>query len=85
MDKTPRRFVDQFHTSRPRAGEAMKDPAQMPGLLLVAFGVVGLAIGIAGFAKHHASFGAATLVVALLVAGAGLGWLGLERRRIHRR
>lgn len=57
----------------------------MPGLLLVAFGVIGVAIGIAGFARHHASFGAAAVVVAVLVAGAGLGWVGLERRRIHRR
>lgn len=85
MDNTSRRIVDQFRTNRPHAGEAMKDPAQMPGLLLVAFAVIGVAIGIAGLAIHHPVFGAAALVVAVSVAGAGLIWVGLERRRIHRR
>ena len=75
--------VDYHRTARPHAGETIKDTGRIPGLLLIAVGVVAFAVCLASFAVGQARAGVAAAVVALLAAGAGLAWLGMERRRVR--
>jgi hypothetical protein len=83
MGDTSRDHVDRARTTRPHAGESMKDTARMPGLLLVAAGVVAFLISLADFALGQVGLGVAALVVALLAAGAGLASLATERRGVR--
>ena len=75
--------VDHLRTTRQRAGEGMKDTAKLPGIVLLAVGVVAFVICLASFALRQVGVGVAAIVVALLAAGAGLGWLAMERRRLR--
>ncbi|HYB35141.1 MAG TPA: protein UsfY [Mycobacterium sp.] len=83
MGETSRDPVDHARTTQPRAGESMKDTARIPGLILVAAGVVAFVICLANFALGQIGVGIAAVVVALLAGGAGLAWLAMERRRVR--
>lgn len=73
--------VDHARTSRKHAGEAMKNGANSAGIAAVALGVIALVLGLASFATGHAPAGTGGVIVAVLVAAAGLAWL----RRTHTR
>lgn len=75
--------VDRNRTTRPRTGEAIKDTAKTPGIVLLGAGVVAFAICLASFALRQIGLGVAAVAVALLAAGAGLAWLAMERRRLR--
>jgi len=61
----------------------MKNGAKSPGLVLLAAGVVAFVICLAAFAQGASSIGVTAAIVALLAAGAGFAWLGMESRRIR--
>ncbi|MBO0864678.1 MAG: LapA family protein [Mycobacterium sp.] len=61
----------------------MKDTAKLPGIVLLAAGVVAFVICLASFALRQIGVGVAAIIVALLAAGAGLSWLAMERRRLR--
>lgn len=75
--------VDHHRTTRQRAGEGFKDSAKLPGIALLAAGLVAFVICLAGFAVKQVGIGVAAIIVALLATGAGLGWFAFERRRLH--
>ncbi|BBY08663.1 hypothetical protein [Mycobacterium noviomagense] len=75
--------VDHHRTTRPRAGESIKDTAKVPGLVLLGAGVVAFVVCLAAFAMGQVGVGVAAVVVALLSVGAGLGWLTMEGRRVR--
>lgn len=83
MGDTSRDPVDHHRTTRPRAGESMKDAAKIPGLVLLGAGVVAFVICLAAFAMGQVGVGIAAVVVALLSVGAGLAWLTMEGRRVR--
>jgi hypothetical protein len=83
MGDTARDPVDHYRTTQPLAGETMKNTAKAPGLILVAAGVVAFVIALASFALARIGVGVGGLVVALLAAGAGTGWLTMEGRRVR--
>jgi hypothetical protein len=83
MGDTARDPVDHHRTTQPLAGETMKNTANAPGLILVAAGVVAFVIALASFALTRIGVGVGGLVVALLAAGAGTGWLTMEGRRVR--
>lgn len=83
MGDTSRDPVDHDRTTRPHAGESMKNSWRMPGLLLVAVGIVAFVICLAAFAWGQAGVGVGAVVVALLTVGAGLAWLTMEGRRVR--
>lgn len=83
MGDTARDPVDHHRTTRAHAGETMKNTAEAPGILLLAVGVVAFVVCLAGFALGQIGVGVASLVVALLAAGAGLAWLAMEGRRVR--
>lgn len=76
--------VDHSRTTRQHAGETVKNGANAPGLVLMALGIVTLALSLAAFATGRASSGAIGLGVALVIAAAGGSWLFLAHRRVRK-
>ena len=76
--------VDHARTTQPHAGESFIDTLWLPGLLLIALGVAGLAGVVAALAyNHHELLGMLGLLAAgLLVAGASL--ITAEHHRVLR-
>jgi uncharacterized membrane protein len=69
-------------------GDTRRDPVDhhgstAPGLIVVAVGLVALVVSIASFAFGRAGVGVDAVVVSLLSAGVGLGWLTTEGRRVR--
>ncbi|OHU94243.1 hypothetical protein [Mycobacterium talmoniae] len=83
MGDTANDPVDHYRTTRPRAGEAMKDTVRMPGLILIGVGIAAVMVCLGTFAAGQAGWGVAAAIVALLAIGAGLAWIGAERRRVR--
>ncbi len=83
MGDTFRDPVDYDRTTRPHAGESLKNAWRAPGLLLVAVGVAAFVMCLAAFALGQAGAGVGAVVVALLSVGAGLAWLTMEGRRVR--
>jgi hypothetical protein len=83
MGDTSRDPVDHARTSRRRVGEAIKDAAKVPGFVLIAAGVVALALSLVGFALGSVGLGVTAVIAALLAAGGGMAWLTAERRRVR--
>lgn len=77
--KAPEDPVDHARTTRPHAGEAVKDNRNMPALLVLGVAVVLFAVAVAAFALGHAVAGA----VAGVLAAVGLGVGGLWLRTAH--
>lgn len=75
--------VDYSRTTRKHAGETMKNPANAPGLIAVAVGVVAFVVALFAFATGHAVVGVVAIVVAVVAAGGGLWWLAHAHRRVR--
>jgi protein-S-isoprenylcysteine O-methyltransferase Ste14 len=75
--------IDHQRTTRPLAGETMKNTAKAPGLAFVAVAVVAFVVCLAGFAVRQVNVGIGAAIVALLAAGAALACLSMERRRVR--
>ncbi|MCV7355709.1 protein UsfY [Mycolicibacterium fluoranthenivorans] len=82
--KGPKDPVDHTRTTRPHAGESMKDNVIMPALILIGVALVLFVASLAAFATQHLDVG---LTMAML-SGAGLLigalWLALEHGRVRR-
>ena len=82
--KGPKDPVDHSRTTRPHAGESMKDNRIMPGLIVIGLALVTFVGSLAAFATAHHDVG---LALAAL-AGAGFiiggGWLLVEHLRVRR-
>jgi len=83
MGSTSEDPVDHSRTTRQHAGETMKNGANAPGLVLVAFGVVAMVLGLAAFANGHTTSGWVGIAVAALVGAVGGIWLYTAHRRVR--
>jgi hypothetical protein len=54
-----------------------------PRLIVVAAAVIAFVVCVANFALGHVGLGVAAASIGLLVIGAGLSWLSMERRRVR--
>lgn len=82
--KGPRDPVDHARTTRPHAGESMKDNKIMPGLIVIGVALVLFVACLAAFATKHHDVG---LTLATLSGGGfiiGGGWLLTEHMRVRR-
>lgn len=82
--KGPKDPVDHARTTRPHAGESMKDNVIMPALILIFVGLVLFVGTLAAFATGHPDVG---LTVGSLSAASfviGSMWLALEHLRVRR-
>jgi hypothetical protein len=75
--------IDHQRTTQPLAGETMKNTAKTPGLAFAAVAVVAFVVCLASFAVRQVDVGIGAASVALLAAGAALGWLAMEARRVR--
>lgn len=82
--KGPHDPVDHSRTTRPYAGESMKDNKIMPGLVAIGLAVVAFVVCLAAFATQHHSVGWGFAVLALVAGLLGAGWLFVEHSRVHR-
>ncbi|MCV7068594.1 LapA family protein [Mycolicibacterium farcinogenes] len=80
----PKDPVDHARTTRPHAGESMKDNVIMPAIVLILVSVVLFVGTLAAFATGHPDVG--LTVGALSAAGFVIGglWLALEHLRVRR-
>ncbi|OBH98578.1 hypothetical protein [Mycobacterium sp. E2733] len=75
--------ADQGPTIRRREAEPGRGLERTPGLLIVGAAVLAVVMCVATFALGDAGAGVAAAIVAMLAFGAGLAWLGMDRRRIR--
>ncbi|OKH62868.1 hypothetical protein EB73_26760 [Mycobacterium sp. SWH-M3] len=82
MGDTAKDPVDHARTTRPHAGETMKDTANMPALGLLFLALVSFVACLAAFGtgQHAIGIGLACLAAVLFI-GSGL-WLAIEHRRV---
>ncbi|MBW0019157.1 MAG: LapA family protein [Mycobacterium sp.] len=57
--------------------------ARTPRLIVVTAVAVAFVACLANFALGQVGFGIAAIIVGLMVFGAGLSWLGMDRRRVR--
>ncbi|CAJ1510306.1 protein UsfY [[Mycobacterium] burgundiense] len=84
MGDTTHDPVDHARTTRPRAGEAMKDGKNLPGLITMGLGVAALVICLFLFAAGHPTAGIVAAVAAALLMGGALTWMFFTHRRVSR-
>jgi hypothetical protein len=82
--KGPRDPVDHSRTTRPHAGESMKDNKIMPALIVIGVALVLFVACLAAFATRHHDVG--LTLAGLSAAGFVIGavWLVLEHLRVRR-
>ncbi len=82
--KGPEDPVDHARTTRPHAGEAMKDNRNMPALVLVGLGVVMFVACLFAFATGNPTVGVVLAILAAIgLLGGGL-WLAVAHTRVRR-
>jgi archaellum biogenesis protein FlaJ (TadC family) len=81
--KGPKDPVDHARTTRPHAGESMKDNLILPALIVIGVSLVTFVACLAAFATRHHDVG--LTLAALAAAGFVIGgmWLALEHRRVR--
>jgi Na+-driven multidrug efflux pump len=75
--------VDRGRITRRGADESVQDSVRTHGLVVVAAVVLTFVVCLANFALGHIGAGVAAVIAGLLVFGAGLAWLAMDRRRIR--
>jgi hypothetical protein len=83
MGNTARDLIDDQHGTTPLPGDRTKNTARIPGLVSVAVAAAAFVVCVASFAGGHVGVGIGAIIVTLLTAGAALGWLTMEGRRIR--
>jgi hypothetical protein len=63
--------------------ESIDDVERIPRMVVVVAAVVVFVVGLTNFALGQVGLGVAAVSIGLLVFGAGLSWLAMERRRIR--
>jgi hypothetical protein len=82
--KGPKDPVDHARTTRPHAGESMKDNKIMPGLIVIGVALVLFVSCLAAFATSHHGTGVVLASLAGLGFVVGGGWLLIEHLRVRR-
>ncbi|HEY9264645.1 MAG TPA: hypothetical protein VIQ11_08590 [Mycobacterium sp.] len=81
MPDTSRDPVDHARTTRQHAGETMKAGKHAVGLIAIGIGLVALSAGLFAFASGEVTLGIVGVVLAVLLGGAGLGWLAFRHAK----
>ncbi|OBC10523.1 UsfY protein [Mycobacterium sp. 852013-50091_SCH5140682] len=84
MGDTAKDPVDHARTTRPHAGETMKDTKNMPAIGLLFVAVVSFVACLAAFATSHSDVGTWLAVLTAVLFVACAVWFGVEHRRVRR-
>jgi Na+-driven multidrug efflux pump len=76
-------LADRHHPHAHHPMNHTDDVERGPGLVVVAGAGLAFVVCIATFALGQVGVGIATAIGALLAFGAGLSWLGMDRRRVR--
>jgi hypothetical protein len=82
--KGPKDPVDHARTTRPHAGESMKDNVIMPALIVIGLALVTFVGSLAAFATNHDDVGLTLVGLAAVGFVIGSLWLALEHLRVRR-
>jgi hypothetical protein len=82
--KGPKDPVDHSRTTRPHAGESMKDNKIMPGLVVIGVALVLFVSGLAAHGSGHHNVGFGLGIASLVLFIIGGGWLLIEHLRVRR-
>lgn len=82
--KGPKDPVDHARTTRPHAGESMKDNKIMPGLVVIGVALVLFVSGLAAHASGHHNVGISLGLASLVLFVVGGAWLLIEHLRVRR-
>jgi hypothetical protein len=82
--KGPKDPVDHARTTRPHAGESMKDNKIMPGLIVIGVALVLFVSGLAAHGSGHHNVGIGLGLTSLVLFLIGGGWLAVEHLRVRR-
>jgi hypothetical protein len=85
MGDTAKDPVDHARTTRPHAGETMKDTVNMPALVLLVVALVSFVACLAAFGTSHGDIGTWLAVIAAVLFVASASWFGLEHWRVRRK
>lgn len=81
--KSPKDPVDHARTTRPHAGETMKDTTNLPALILLGLALASFVSALAAHASSHHTVGVALgSLSAVLLLAAG-GWFWASHRRVR--
>ncbi|OBA62596.1 hypothetical protein A5647_06850 [Mycobacterium sp. 1100029.7] len=69
---------DQRHADGPPPASVPR-----PGIFIIGAAVIALVVCVANFALGHVGGGVTAAIVGLMALGAGLDWLGMDRRRLR--
>ena len=75
--------IHHARTSRPRAGESMKDNVMMPALVVIGLALVSFVGCLVAFATQHQIVGVVLAVVAAVGFVVGTVWVAVERRKVR--
>jgi hypothetical protein len=76
--------TDHCRTTQPRAGEWLKNGRGIPGIGVIAIGVLAVISGDAGAAYRSPAWTIAMGIAAVAALAAGSGWVLFEGRRVGR-
>jgi archaellum biogenesis protein FlaJ (TadC family) len=82
--KGPKDPVDHSRTTRPHAGESMKDNKIMPGLVVLGIALVLFVSCLAAFATSHHDVGLTLASLSGVGFIIGAAWLLIEHMRVRR-
>ena len=82
--KRPKDPVDHARTTRPHAGESMKDTKDMPGLILIGVALVLFLSALAAHGASHHSVGIGLGCGSAVLFILGGGWLLVEHLRVRK-
>jgi len=79
-----RDHTDHCRTTQPHAGQWFKNGRGLPGVFMLALGVLAVVSSDAGAAYRSSAWSIAMGIVAIAALSAGAGWVVLEGRRVGR-
>ena len=83
MRHDSRNSVDYDRTGRRYADGPPQESVRAPGLVVVGAAVLALVVCVTNFALGEVGAGVVAAIIGLMALGAGLDWLGMDRRRIR--
>lgn len=82
--KSPKDPVDHARTTRPHAGETMKDTKNLPALVLLGIALVTFVGGLAAFGSGHPDVGVTLVSIAAGLLVISMAWFLIEHLRVRK-
>ncbi|ULE33657.1 protein UsfY [Mycobacterium sp. IDR2000157661] len=82
--KSPKDPVDHARTTRPHAGETMKDSRNMPAVILLGVSGVSFVGGLAAYGTDNYDVGAILMVISTVLLVISLAWFLIAHLRVRK-